>query len=600
MPRKTNGYGSFGAGAVRGVGSRTDIGKARGAAGLYPSNRQYGSSVNRSVIEKWDLDSDWVKWRKGFEYYNLAAWYRLDFYNPETQDYESSSLNSKLYQGTAFEIDVTFDGYRFPTSLADSNNHYVLKRTPEDGVNLGTVTQVMNDPTIYTENRADKEIHVKIDTTDTSRLFTYMLGERVTDGETEASLSYVLTADNLPAFYLGKSWTEDLTEVTSTVDKAGLMATDFMEEHDGDIQALVGMIVYIPNFFVDAPLADVEEYSVIDRPDYFGVQIADSSVGPQKVQILDPSKEALPPSLYDISSLPLIYEEADGGFEMTGTFVFMKDQYQKYYGTAYLTGDLVISKIINISYTMMPYKVLSVLDLGNGSISLKSYPFIAELKLYPDLTDGTLVFADYSFTKTELDEYANGNYHSQLAPGEAPWRRIDTDVDPWMDEVFTSGEGLRPATVYTCSCPNHAKAILRAPQSTEGDGDRKINRQRRFPLPTALGKGTFDALGTNQAAGIVESWESIPDKMKFKMCKHSIAAMFIEHLKVKEPSKYPSSDTRIKFEDNLRREMEQTSVEFAQSYKRGGITGLELVFSLAQGLNLDDTETAYVILNTNF
>ena len=35
-------------------------------------------------------------------------------------------------------------------------------------------------------------------------------------------------------------------------------------------------------------------------------------------------------------------------------------------------------------------------------------------------------------------------------------------------------------------------------------------------------------------------------------------------------------------------------------YKRGGITALEVVFALAQGLNLDDVETAYVVLNSNF
>ena len=63
---------------------------------------------------------------------------------------------------------------------------------------------------------------------------------------------------------------------------------------------------------------------------------------------------------------------------------------------------------------------------------------------------------------------------------------LDTDVDPWMDEVFTTGTSLRPATVYTCSCPNHSHAILRTPQSTQDDGTRKVNRQRRYPLPTVL------------------------------------------------------------------------------------------------------------------
>ena len=42
------------------------------------------------------------------------------------------------------------------------------------------------------------------------------------------------------------------------------------------------------------------------------------------------------------------------------------------------------------------------------------------------------------------------------------------------------------------------------------------------------------------------------------------------------------------------------AAEFGLSYKRGGITTLEVIFALAQGLNLDEVETAYVLLNSNF
>ena len=46
--------------------------------------------------------------------------------------------------------------------------------------------------------------------------------------------------------------------------------------------------------------------------------------------------------------------------------------------------------------------------------------------------------------------------------------------------------------------------------------------------------------------------------------------------------------------------MEEVGQEFASSYKRGGLTTLEVVFALAQGLNLDEVETAFVMLNSNF
>ena len=76
--------------------------------------------------------------------------------------------------------------------------------------------------------------------------------------------------------------------------------------------------------------------------------------------------------------------------------------------------------------------------------------------------------------------------------------------------------------------------------------------------------------------------------------------MFIEKLKIKEPSTYPTYDTRMKFEEKLKKEVAEVAEEFTVSYQRGGITTIEVLFSLAQGLNLDEVETAYVILNSNF
>ena len=88
--------------------------------------------------------------------------------------------------------------------------------------------------------------------------------------------------------------------------------------------------------------------------------------------------------------------------------------------------------------------------------------------------------------------------------------------------------------------------------------------------------------------------------MGFKMCKHSIAAMFIEKIKVKEPNSYPTIDAREDFEDKLRKEIAEVAQEFGLSYERGGITTLEIIFALGQGLNLDEVEMAYVLLNSKF
>ena len=594
MPRKQNGFGNPRSLAFKGVNTRTDIGKNKGAAGYYPSDRRFGSSVQRSVIEKYNLDSNWTKWRKGYEYYNQAAWYRLQDLDDFSGEYKDSQIQSKLYQGTPYEVDVVFDGYKFATKNADSSNHYVMKRTPVTSPDLGVVTAVYNDDLKYPEYKANRELRVQGNPGADSRLLLQMIGERITDGETEATLSYVLNEKEHPALYVGKTF-EEPTVVKVSVDTSTIQ----LNQEITNPQDLVGKIVWIKNFFVEKPISSFVEFEFIDAPYYFGARTLDK-VSNVELEVLDPADEVLPPSLYDISTLPSIFTSDDATYTVSGLHIFQKELYQKYFGRQYLTGDLVATEVSQASYSILPFKILGV-EVSDGRLEFTSVPFTSELKMYsPPDGNSTLVFTDYSFTKLSIDEYDGNYYHALGKPGDSPWMNLDTDVDPWMDEVFTTGNTLRPATTYTCSCPNHSHAILRAPQQTQDDGTRKINRQRRYPMPTVLGKSDFNAIGTNSAAGLIESWESREHKMGFKMCKHSIAAMFIDKLKVKEPNSYPTVDARLAFEEKLVKEIEEVAAEFGSSYKRGGITTLEIIFALAQGLNLDEVETAYVMLNSNF
>ena len=594
MPRKQSGFGNPKSFAFNGVNKRTDVGKRKGAAGTYPSDRTFGSSVQRTVIEKYNLDSDWTKWRKGYEYYNQAAWYRLQDVDDFSGEYKDSQIKSKLYQGTPYEVDVVFDGYKFATKNADSGNHYVMKRTPVTSPDLGVVTAVYNDDLKYPEYKANRELRVQGNPGADSRLLLQMIGERITDGETEATLNYVLNDKEHPALYIGKTY-EEPTEVKVSIDTS----TITLNQEIDNPQDLVGKIVWIKNFFVEKPISSFVEFEFIDAPYYFGTRTIDK-VSNVDLEVLDPENEVLPPSLYDISSLPSIFTSDDASYTVSGLHIFQKELYQKYFGKQYLTADVVAGEVTDASYSIMPFRILGV-EVDGARLEFTSVPFTSELKMYsPPDGNSTLVFTDYSVTKLSVDEYDGQYYHAQGKPGDSPWMKLDTDVDPWMDEVFTSGNSLRPATTYTCSCPNHSHAILRAPQETQDDGTRKINRQRRYPLPTVLGQSDFNAIGINSAAGLIESWESREHKMGFKMCKHSIAAMFIEKLKVKEPNSYPTVEARMAFEEKLVKEIEEIAAEFGMSYKRGGITTLEVIFALAQGLNLDEVETAYVMLNSNF
>ncbi len=596
MPRKQNGFGNTKSLGFKGSG-RVDKGKGVGSPGTYPSNRRYGSSVHRTIIEKYNLDSNWTKWRKGFEYYNQAAWYRLENYNPITQEYETAQIKSKLYQGTDYEVDVVFEGYKFATKNSDSNNHYVMKRTTVSSPDLGVINQVLNDDLKYGEQKKYREIWCRGTPGADSRLLFRMIGERLTDGETEATLNYLLTEQELPALYIGKT-SEDPTVVKVTVPLLDLIEQPGAESIES-YQDLVGKICYIPNFYQEKDIALVDKVEFTDDDYYWSVDVEDFVPG-MRMSILDPTQEDLPPSLYDINTLPVLFKTDNCDFEVKGKYLYKKDNYQRYYGKQYLTADLVEQQVDSASYTVMPFTILGVEEIG-GNLIFTSVPFDSEFRMTAPLgVQGILVFADWSFTKLSIDEYDGNYYHNPGKPGSEPWMRIDTDVKPWMDEVFTQGNPIQPATVYTCSCPNHSHAILRAPQSTQDSGTRKTNRQSRFPMPTVMGKNDYDALSSNKAAGVYESWENREHRMSFKMCKHSIAAMFIEHIKIQEPNEYPTLEARLDFEEKLAKEIEEVAEEFNLSYKRGGITALEVIFALAQGLNLDDVETAYVMLNSNF
>ena len=593
MPRKQNGFGKPQSFSFKQF-DRTDKGKGQSAAGYYPSNRQYGTAISRSVIEKYDLDSDWTKWRKGYEYYNKAAWYRLETYNDISQDYETSQIRSKLYQGTEYEIDVVFDGYKFATRNSDSNNHYVMKRTVETDVDLGTVTGVLNDPYKYPEYQQNREIRVTGTPGPQSRLLLEMIGDRVTDGETEASLTYVLNSNNLPALYIGKSF-DNLTKIKVTIP----LDTIYNQTNPSDnYQYLVGEVVYIPEFYIEKELNLVDKAEFVDDLEYFAINVEDY-IPPSHIDVLDAKNELLPPSLYDLATLPKLLSSDAAEIEIEGTYLYKKELYQKFYGKQYITAELVEEQINTVNYSIMPFSILGA-EVMDGNLVLTSVPYSTEFKLIAtDDIQTTLIFTDYSFTKTGIDEYDGEYYHEEI-PGEDPWLRVNTDVDPWQDEVFTNGKPLKPAVIYACSCPNFANAILTAPQEMEDDNTRKINRQRRYPLPTFQGQFDYEGLATNQAAGKISSWETREHKMGFKMCKHSIASHFIEHKKIQEPNKYPSIESRIKFEEKLEKEMMEVGSDFVASYKRGGITALEVVFALAQGLNLSDVETAYVLFNNNF
>ena len=595
MARKQkNSFAGKGFGSFEGTGR---VGKIA-APGSYPADRRYGTSVTRTVIEKYDLDSNWAKWRRGFEYYNQAAWLRFQTRN-EDGELVDAQLDSVLYQGAVPDdqaIHVRYDGYKFATLKADSGNHYVIKRTVMDSPSLGMISSVENDEFAHPDAYRRNEIKVK--GLGFNPLLLRMINDRITDGDTSASIKHVLNNKDLPALYIGKSHPEIPATVEVFVPTAELLASDSIQALGGQerhLQSLVGELGYVEQFYRIRPVDQVKlnlfeahtrqadpnaKVSYVDSEEYFAVTASMELIG-EGFSVLDQSGD-LPPSMLDIAELPKLFETDDATLRLYGTYVFQKAQYQRFYGRQYLTADLVADQVNNCSFKVMPFTILGIEPQG-AMTKIVSLPFVGEIELYSlsGQGDGSIVFDGKSFTRFD------GTI-------------LNTEVDPWSEDVFLARRPLQPADLYTCSCASYGKSILRMPQTTENRQQRKTNRQLNYPLPTVLGKERFSGLGVNNAAGIIESWESSAEAHRFKSCKHSVAAMFIEKIKVKEPSQYPSLETREIFEEKLKADIAEVQDRFYLSLERGEITMTEIIFALAQGLNLDDVELAYVMMSSKF
>ena len=115
-----------------------------------------------------------------------------------------------------------------------------------------------------------------------------------------------------------------------------------------------------------------------------------------------------------------------------------------------------------------------------------------------------------------------------------------------------------------------------------------------------MGMDRWMGLDVQSISGKMSSWETQAHRDGLKMCKHCIADRFNEGIKVIEPNTYPSVEARIAFEEKLEKEIDEYGYDFKLSYKRSELTLMEIIFALAQGLNLDEVETAYLLYTGNY
>ena len=424
MPRKQNGWGAPKNTSFKKFDSAA---KPKGAAGSYPSFRKFGSTVTRTAIEQWDLDSTWARWRKGMEYYYQAAWLPLLTENPNfnyglpdqrdpdkpnyNPKYITQKLDTVLYQGTESEVPVEFEGYRFATRNADSKTHYVLKRTITKNVSLGRVVSVYSDRIAHKKQYENREVWVDVDTLSPSTDYTICrsIGERITDGTVSANITNVLTDKGLPAIYNGKSRQFDCrAEVrVPLTGPGGIESIDLVTK--GSIENLAGKVVYIEAFYQQTPI-DLDD-NFIDFPDF--VQIDSVKLNSNvKITVLSQEENALPPSLYDINSLTPLFTTKDGETKVTSTHFLQKSDYQKYFENQYLTANLIKDEVETFAYTIMPFIILGVAeDKDNDQLIINSEPFQSTLQLFTPTADRRfIVCSPKSFTKEAIDNNADGEY----------------------------------------------------------------------------------------------------------------------------------------------------------------------------------------------
>ena len=134
-------------------------------------------------------------------------------------------------------------------------------------------------------------------------------------------------------------------------------------------------------------------------------------------KILDAGVE-LPPALLDISTLTPIYSTNTADSTLKGSYTFQKSDYQRYFGSQYLTADVVRSEVSDLSYALMPFVIESVL-VKDGNLIITGESIQIAVRLFtPGELVNFIIFADNSFTRTVIDNDADGNYlHEPPAPG---------------------------------------------------------------------------------------------------------------------------------------------------------------------------------------
>ena len=591
MPRKQNGFGNFGASPIRGLDSKIKVGQVGRSPGTYPGNRQYGTRITRTAVEKYNIDAKYARWRRGYEYFTRNSY--VDFDGPFVATFFAGTEDSAVFN-------INLRRFAAGKSINDTAVRYVSKRikrdTPLQEYRVGQINDVFDSALVNVALADRNELWCSLSNTSPvgdSELFGKLVGEYVSNGEIAAIVRMVFDSDKRPAVFMGNSG----ANTTSLVYKVPV--ADFLRDDPSDpptlyeregAQAFVGKIVGMtaaPRFI---PISGTFE----DNAFTWTYECNVNDVDCNRLIIITPAPPTSveeDPSNISLGGLVNVIS-TDATFSMNDTYLYDKSMYQQWFGNRYLAAEEIESYVTKMSMIIPPLFIAEVWEEGTD-VYLKTIPFEGQLKLHADLTDGYIAFSTTSFTKTSVvtKEVTNTNGDKVLKDVTL----MVPDLDPYFlpGTSFQAGDVLELAELYSCSCPAYSSAVCRSPETLYKERLKK-NRQSSYPLPSAGSNKSREGL-SEQSAGIIQSWQTMANKMEFKACKHTFASMFADDIQVQEPNSYPAMRDRMLFEEDLQKEFGSGSITVSSVQRSEIDQSIDAMWSIAQLIQLSDTEIGSIM-----
>ena len=469
------------------------------------------------------------------------------------------------------------------------------------------------------KNFQNKEIWVQVDNsgvtngvneTDRFNIIKRLTNERIsnlrhgteytTNKSFDATVKTLLNSNGKPLIYTATAHSHN-THLTIRIPRDDVLDTEYVQNARDGLYGLIGQVIRMTNMPVTMPKSGL---TFVDYAKTVEVQM-DMTRTNQDFWIVNVQGQS-PFEVFVDAAPILILTGNNATFNIKEKFTIMKDKYQQYFKRE-LLASTIDSETTEMANIYPPLYIQNVADDGTDII-FETIPFEGQLELYGTDPNPYIVLSDFSFASWQVKE--DGRTLN------------NTNVYPWEDETFLVGDGIYIANDYACNCQSFSKANVMSPEALyrryTGAALSK-NRQLKYPLPSALSLKDIEGLSTDGEAGVVVSWATKNDKIRNKLCKHSIAGIFAEQeinrtvgdgggsvpgtgginigknkgFEVIEPNTFPVGLERDKAEDEIRSNVKSTN--FGESGPRAEISPMDFAFSVLQLLNLMDTQVGSIL-----